>query len=367
MRILHLNAGNETGGGMFHIMSLLNQLNKEECLLGVFEDGELYRRAMSSGIQTELFKQHSKFDLSILKPLRDFIRFNNIDIIHTHGPRANIYGAFLKRFIKRPWLLTVHSSPHHDFLGQGVKGKLFTGLHVRSFKYADHILAVSDRFKQGLIDQGIDSSKITKILNGIDFEKELPFPFQRDDFGFGADDFIIIMPARLEPVKGHEFALAALSEVVSKFPHVKLLLLGDGSRRTALEEMVSEKGLSDHVFFLGYREDLERIYPMGDVTLLTSLSESFPLVLLEGARSGLPAITSDVGGVKELIPDGGKGWITDIGNVDQLNLAICNALELKKSGDLTKIGSDLQKFAKNNFSIEILAKNVYNVYLRMKN
>ncbi|TDL87400.1 glycosyltransferase family 1 protein [Vibrio vulnificus] len=367
MRILHLNAGNETGGGMFHIMSLLNQLNKEECLLGVFENGELYRRAMSSGIQTELFKQQSKYDLSILKPLRDFIRLNNIDIIHTHGPRANIYGAFIKRLIKCPWLLTVHSSPHHDFLGQGVKGKLFTGLHVRSFQYADHILAVSDRFKQDLIDQGIHSTKITKILNGIDFEKELPFPFQREEFGFGKDDFIIIMPARLEPVKGHEFALAALSEVVSEFPHVKLILAGDGSRRSALEEMVSEKGLSDHVYFLGYREDLDRIYPLGDITLLTSLSESFPLVLLEGARSGLPVITSDVGGVQELIPDRSKGWITDIGNVEQLKQAICNALELKKSGDLTKIGLDLQKFAKNNFSIEILANNVYNVYLRMKN
>ena len=92
------------------------------------------------------------------------------------------------------------------------------------------------------------------------------------------------MPARLEPVKGHEFALAALSEVVSEFPHVKLLLAGDGKHETALEEMVSEKGLSDHVYFLGYREDLDRIYPLGDVTLLTSLSESFPLVLLEGAK-----------------------------------------------------------------------------------
>ncbi|MBR8644307.1 glycosyltransferase [[Brevibacterium] frigoritolerans] len=81
---------------------------------------------------------------------------------------------------------------------------------------------------------------------------------------------------------------------------------------------------------------------------MTSLSESFPLVLLEGARSGLPAITSDVGGVQELIPDRSKGWITDIGNVEQLKLAICNALELKIR-DLTKIGLDLQKFAKTTF------------------
>ncbi|MFD9626049.1 glycosyltransferase family 4 protein [Peribacillus muralis] len=367
MKVLHLNAGNETGGGMFHIMSLLNQLKKEECLLGVFEEGELYRRSMTAGIKTELFPQHSKYDLSILKRLRDYIRLNNIDIIHTHGPRANIYGAFLKRLVKRPWLLTVHSAPHHDFLGQGVKGKLFTGMHVRSFQYADHILAVSDRFRQDLIGRGIDPSRITKILNGIDFETKLPAPFQRGEFGLKADDFIIIMPARLEPVKGHECALEALGAVVSKFPHVRLLLVGDGSRRKALERLVLEKGLSDNVIFLGYRADIERIYPMGDVTLLTSLSESFPLVLLEGARSSLPVITSDVGGVKELIPDRSKGWVTEIGNVAELEGALFSALELKKSGELTKIGSDLQEFAKNNFSIEILAENVYNVYLRIKN
>ncbi|KWW20858.1 MULTISPECIES: glycosyltransferase family 4 protein [Peribacillus] len=367
MKVLHLNAGNETGGGMFHIMSLLDQLKKEECMLGVFEEGELYRRSVTAGIKTELFHQHSKYDLSVLKRLRDFIRLNHIDIIHTHGPRANIYGALLKRLIKRPWLLTVHSAPHHDFLGQGIKGKLFTGLHVRSFQHADHILAVSDRFRQDLIDQGIDPSKVTKILNGIDFEKEMPIPFQRGDFGLGEDDFIIIMPARLEPVKGHEYALKALKTVVSKSPHVKLMLVGDGSRRKTLETIVLETGLSGNVIFLGHRADMERIYPLGDVTLLTSLSESFPLVLLEGARSSLPAITSDVGGVKELIPDGSKGWVTEIGNAGKLAGAIFHALELKESGKLTKIGSDLQKFAKNNFSIEILAENVYNVYLRMKN
>ncbi|MET3317758.1 UNVERIFIED_ORG: glycosyltransferase involved in cell wall biosynthesis [Peribacillus simplex] len=366
MKIMHLNAGNETGGGMFHILSLLNQLNKEECLLGVFEKGTLYRQAVASGIQTEIFKQHSKYDLSILKPLRDFIRLNNIEIIHTHGPRANIYGALLKRLVKRPWVLTVHSSPQHDFLGMGVKGKLFTSLHLKSFQHTDHILAVSDRFKQDLISQGIPSTKITKILNGINFEKKLEEPFQREDFGFVADDFVIIMPARLEPVKGHEFALEALSQVISEFPHVKLLLVGEGSRRLALEKMVLEKNLTNHVFFLGYRKDIEKLYPLADVTLLTSLSESFPLVLLEGARAGLPAITSDVGGVKELIPDEKFGWITEIGHVTQLKMAICKAVELKKSGNLTRLGTDLQKFAKNNFSIEILAENVYNVYLRMK-
>ena len=110
MKILHLNAGNEPGGGMFHILSLLNQLDKEEVLLGVFEEGEMYRQAVASGIQTEIFKQHSKFDLTILKPLRNYIRLNHIDIIHTHGPRANIYGALLKRLVKCHWVLTDRKS-----------------------------------------------------------------------------------------------------------------------------------------------------------------------------------------------------------------------------------------------------------------
>ncbi|PJN91911.1 glycosyltransferase, partial [Bacillus sp. mrc49] len=105
-----------------------------------------------------------------------------------------------------------------------------------------------------------------------------------------------------------------------------------------METIVLETGLSGNVIFLGHRADIERIYPLGDVTLLTSLSESFPLVLLEGARSSLPAITSDVGGVKELIPDGSKGWVTEIGNAGKLAGAIFHALELKESGELTKIG-----------------------------
>ena len=367
MKILHLNAGNETGGGMFHILSLLNQLNKEECLLGVFEEGELYRQAVASGIQTEMFKQHSKFDLTILKPLRNFIRLHHIDIIHTHGPRANIYGTLLKPLVKCPWVLTVHSSPSYDFLGMGLKGKIFTSLHLWSLRQADHLLAISSEFKDELIGEGISSTKITKILNGINFERQLDEPYQRAEFGLEANDFVMIMTARLETVKGHEFAIEAVSDLVADFPHIKLLLVGDGSRRRALEQVVLDKGLSNHVFFLGYRDDIEKIYPLADMTLLTSISESFPLVLLEGARAGLPALTSDVGGVKELIPDKEHGWITQVGNVNQIKESIREAIDMKKSGKLTKIGINLQKFAKNNFPIEILAKNIYNIYLRMNN
>ncbi|MFJ7848248.1 glycosyltransferase family 4 protein [Peribacillus sp. NPDC097224] len=365
MKILHLNAGNETGGGMFHILSLLNQLNKEECLLGVFEEGELYRQAVASGIQTEIFRQRSKFDLTILKPLRNFIRLHHIDIIHTHGPRANIYGVLLKRLVKCPWVLTVHSSPAYDFLGMGLKGKLYTSLHLLSLKQADHLLAISNEFKDELTGQGISPTRITKIMNGINFEQNIDEPYQRAKFGLEADDFVMIMTARLEPVKGHEFALEAVADMVSDFPHIRLLIVGDGRRRRALEQVVLDKGLSDHVFFLGYRDDMERLYPLADMTLLTSISESFPLVLLEGARAGLPALTSDVGGVKELIPDREHGWITQVGNVQEITESIREAIILKKDGKLTKIGTNLQKFAKNNFPIEILAKNIYNIYLRM--
>lgn len=367
MKILHLNAGNETGGGMFHILSLLNQLDKKECLLGVFEEGEMYRQAVASGIQTEIFKQHSKFDLTILKPLRNYIRLNHIDIIHTHGPRANIYGALLKRLIKCPWVLTVHSSPAYDFLGMGLKGKVYTSMHLWSLRRADHVLAISNEFKEELIGEGISSTNITKILNGINFEQKVEEPHHRAEFEIEANDFVMVMTARLEPVKGHEFALEAVSELISEFPHIKLLLVGDGSRRRALEQVVLDKGLSDHVFFLGYRDDIERLYPLADLTLLTSISESFPLVLLEGARAGLPAITTDVGGVKELIPSREYGWITEVGNVTQIKETIREAIHLKENGKLTKIGENLQKYAKNNFPIEILAKNIYNIYLRMNN
>jgi L-malate glycosyltransferase len=369
MKILHLNAGNETGGGMFHILSLLNQLNRSEFYLGVFEHGEMYERAIESGIQTVLFPQRTKFDFSIIKKITRFIRENEIDFIHTHGARANCYGTLIRTLTDVKWLATVHSDPRDDFMGKGAIGRLYTYTNKRALRKADHLLAISERFKTILtVGFNIPSERVSVMLNGIDFEKELPKPYRREELGLSEEDFVIIMVARLEPVKGHKVALKALQKVNANHNgKVKLLLIGDGQQREELKTCTAELGLENVVNFLGHRNDVEKIYPAADAAILTSYSESFPLVLLEAARASVPVITTDVGGVDKLIPDDRYGWIIPVENHEALADRIELAMDLKTSGVLQSMGRKLESYSKRHFSIEQFANNVYNVYLKLLN
>ncbi|MEI5907588.1 glycosyltransferase family 4 protein [Bacillus spongiae] len=365
MKILHLNAGNETGGGMFHILSLLKEWNKQEFILGLFEEGEFFYKSEEMGINTVVFSQKNRYDLSVVKQMTQFIRLNNIEVIHTHGARANFYGALIKRVAKIRWVVTIHSDPRDDFMGRGMIGKVYTKLNLSVLSFADHYVAISDRFRRILIEQGIGTAKITTVLNGINFKQSLPDPYSRRSFNLSDKDFIIVMVARLEPVKNHIIALQAIKAISAKDDSVQLLLVGEGSRRTYLEKKVKEFGICQRVKFLGHVEGVEKIYPLADLCLLTSHSESFPLVLLEAARASVPVVTTDVGGVNELIPSEEYGWILSGSQPEVLQKTIEEAIYLKSKDELILKGIRLKNMASQNFSIEKLASNVYNVYLRL--
>ncbi len=367
MKVLHLNAGAETGGGMVHIISLLDGLDRKEMILGLFEEGALYAEAKKRGIQTVIFKQTSRYDLSIIKQIASFITKENIDIIHTHGPRANLYALILKRVVSKSctWMSTVHSDPGDDFLGRGLKGKAFTYLNILAFKNMDHLLAISNRFSEMLVNYGVKDSKITTIYNGIDFNIPDSPKITRSDLGYEETDFLIIMVARLSMVKGHTIALKALSEIAVVNSRVKLLLVGSGELEEDLIKEVKQRELTEHVKFLGHHNHVHSLLALSDLEILTSYSESFPLVVLEAARAQVPVISTDVGGVRDLIISDEYGWVVPVGDTVKLKEAILKAVTLKENGGLKLIGSNLHKRASINYSIESFRLSVYNTYKKI--
>lgn len=362
MNVLHLNTGNETGGGMFHILSLLKQIKEEvNVTLGVFYEGEMAKRARSIGIRVQLFEQKFRFDLSILKDLISFIDENNIHILHSHGARANFVSLLIKRKITSKWFITVHSNPWDDF--QGLAGKLFIHLNLFSIKKADRILAISERFQKELIEIGVKPEKINTILNGIDFNVEPKERYQRQQFGLKEQDFVIMMIARLEPVKCHEVAFFALRQLLDKSKQFKLILVGSGSRMKELKEKVGELNIDNHVLFLGQRDDIPELLTLTDITILTSKSESFPLVLLESARAKKPFVTTDVGGVENLIPDERYGRIVQVGDYNELAKQIWDLYQLKETNLLLEMGERIYLYASQHFSEQQFAQSVLNVYI----
>src|SRR5699024_12265542 len=139
----------------------------------------------------------------------------------------------------------------------------------------------------------VEDQKIVTALNGIDFRKKTDKSYVKGDYGFSEKDFLFLMVARLEPVKGHHIAIKAIAEVVKQRENGHLLLLGDGSLQGELKTLVRKLGIEAHVHFLGHRDDAECFYLMARMTMLTSFSESFPLLLLESARANTSEISAD--------------------------------------------------------------------------
>lgn len=363
MKVLHVISGGETGGSRKHVITLLKQFAKNEVVLAVLQEGALSKEARENGIHVEVFQQTSRYDLSVLKKLARYIRQERFDLLHTHGPRANLFGLYLKKKTKICWVTTIHSDPSLDFMKAGVKGKIFTALHLYAVKKMDHYFAVSERFKKNLMAAGIRGDNITTIYNGIHFTEEKAVPVPRAELGADKDDVLFVMVARLHPIKGHEIVLEALQKLENS--QVKVLFVGDGPIRSELEQAVDRRGLSGQVHFLGFRKDVEEIYAASDVALLASYSESFPLALLEAANQHLPVITTDVGGVNELITNEKTGWIVPTGDADLYRQAMEEAIFRKQRGELAKMGDDLYQHASRHFSLTNLYEMIRNTYERL--
>jgi len=361
LKVLHVISGGETGGSRKHVVTLLAKFPKETASLVVFQEGPLAKEAREQNIDVHLLSQTSRYDLSVLKKLVELIESGRYDLLHTHGPRANLYAALIKNKINIPWITTIHSDPSLDFMKSGLKGFLFTKLNLWALKKIDYFFAVSERFKENLITLGISGNKVKTVYNGIDFSNDAnSYALRRADLGLSDEDFVITMVARLHPIKGHMLVLDALKSL--NRPGIKLLIVGDGSLEKELKDRTSHLGLEEQVKFLGFRQDVDAIYSLSDVALMASYSESFPLALLEAANQRIPVITTDVGGVGQLIADERLGWIVPIGDSSSIAEAIDKAYARKRQNELSIMGQALYKHASTHFSLNNLYEETIATY-----
>lgn len=355
MKVLHVNAGNEYGGGLFHILSLFKGMNQIEMDLLVFEEGPVAEMARKNGINVYVLPQKSRYDLTILSRLYSFIRQNQYMVVHTHGPRANWFVSLLNNKLKAQWVMTVHSDPTLDFKERGVKGRLFEKLNLRTLKKPDHLIAVSNEIKKILISNGVHSSRISVVHNGRAFSNEGTVTKHNHDH------FSIITVGRLEWVKGHQYLLQALSEL--KNTNWILKICGTGQEEDRLKQLAEKLGLSAKVDFLGWVDPVEvsEQIEQSDILVLPSLSESFPLVALEAGEKQVPVIATDVGDVREMIPDPSLGWLVPKENPNSIAEALETAYREWDKGLLEQRGERFYEWSRQ-FTIERQGLETLKVY-----
>ena len=254
-------------------------------------------------------------DLRTLFRLYGEMRRARPQIVHTHMAKAGLLG----RLAAALYNATRGSSPRarvvHTYHGHVLEGyfsplmtNIFIGLERMLAKASDRIIAISPAIERDLRD--------TFHIGRADQYRIVPLGFDLSEFA-AVDDHarqlarralqlpaaadVVSTVGRLTAIKQHRLFLEAVRAASSARPELVALIAGDGELRSELEACARELGIADRVRFLGWRRDLATIYAATDVFLLTSRNEGTPVALIEAMASSVPGVSTDVGGVKDVI------------------------------------------------------------------
>lgn len=174
---------------------------------------------------------------------------------------------------------------------------------------------------------GIPLDRLTVIPGGVDADGvQRATAIEDESWRAGDDTRLLLWVGRMDPIKGLDTLVDAVGRV-SKSHAVKLLLVGDGPLRGSLEAQVAARGLTSVVEFLGQRSDVFRLIRTADLFVFPSRTEGMPNALLEAMAGGLPVVTTDVPGCRDLVTDGVTGRLVPPNDPARLSAAIAEAID----------------------------------------
>lgn len=313
IKLVQVIGGGEIGGAEEHVLALLTRLDREyfEPSLICLCQGPFAALASEKGIPTaEIIMKH-KLDLTTIPTIRTFIKENKIDLVHTHGVRANLVARLAARREGRPVVTTIHSALRYDYTSR-LEATVAGIISRLTHPLTDRFIAVSEAVQEDLIAGGVSKERIVTIYNGLDFSRfdnAKPAAITRQELGLPLDQPVVALIGRLHPVKGHADYFQAARQILQERPGVRFLAVGEGPIREELTQMVNDLGIVRQVIFTGYCPDIKNILNAIDILCLPSLMEGLPLVVMEALYFGKPAVATRVGGIPEIIKDGHNGLL----------------------------------------------------------
>jgi glycosyltransferase involved in cell wall biosynthesis len=279
----------------------------------------------------------------------------SVDIIHTHGYKADLYGYMAARSTGKPLVATCH-----NWVGGTTALEIYNRLDRFVLKRFNAIAAVSETVANRMRVLGISPDKIKAIANGLNVEEfegcspaDLPI---RED----RDRKVIGIVARLDLQKGFEYLLRAVRDLRKMFPGVILVIVGEGPDRKAIEGMVQEYGLQSNVVLAGQRNDMPGVYAAMDIFVLPSLNEGLPMTLLEAMASSRPVVATRVGAIPSVIADGENGFLVGPRDSAGLKNAISRLLANPDMG--RRLGAYAHDWVKQHYTAAAMAQKYRELY-----
>ena len=308
------------------------------------------------GIPAFNIESRGRIDLRTISRLTDYIKANNITLLHTHNYKANLIGLLVARKAKIPIVATVHG-----YIGNGRKLKFYEALDRFILRYFNKVILVDDSlkrwFKNGLV-------KYEVINNGIDVGSWRVHGFTGSRVQIKEGELVIGTVGRLSEEKGHRYLIEAFAQLLPKYPNVRLLIVGEGALRNKLENLCIQLRIQEKVTFTGFQVETAPYYEQMDIYVSSSLVEHFPLSILEAMGFGKAIVATNVGGVHNLIKDKDTGILINNKSSEEIYKAILLLLDDKFLRE--HIGKNAQRFVKNHYSLEKTVDSYKKIYEEIK-
>lgn len=346
IRILHLIASNFVGGPEKQILHHAKDIQEcgFEVWIGSFRDqpdrAEILGHAEQQGLRTCEFICGGRFDPGPIWQLSAFLRRERIDLVCTHGYKANTFGVFAKMLAGVPQIAFCRGwTAETKFI------RIFEALDRKLLRFADHVVCVSNAQAQTLAGVRGVGSNVSVVQNAMLGETQTDPATNREtckaQLGFPADTRLVGAVGRLSIEKGQRYLVQASAELAREFKTLKVVLLGEGRERANLEKQAQQLGLENVLLMPGFQKDVTRWMGAFDVLVNCSLTEGLPNVVLEALALGTPVVATAVGGVPELIEDQVHGLLVSPGDSRALAQGVSRLLsdpqlacELSEKGQL---------------------------------
>lgn len=353
-KILHIHGSAGIGGTEKVAFNLLSNIDKRCFEVKVLFDcnkGEIqsyYEKERISVLNSE----------GIAKDIYLILNFKP-DIVHLYGLKVNLKWRPILRLLGfRHIVGTLEGLTNTERIGfWRIKLDVWTSSFLKKY------ISVSIEVANYLKAKGFPEEKLEVIYNGIEADK---YNFLSVDgkedlknrLGIPLDNIVVSCVANLRPVKGHIFLIDALS--ILKELDFSALMIGDGTLRDKLINYSLEKKLNDKVHFLGQRFNIPELLSITDIFTLPSLSEGMPLSIMEAMASGLPVVSTDVGGASELVVDGETGFLVPSGSPGLLAEKIKTLINDKNLRQ--EMGKKGQRRVKDNFDLKTMVGKTEALY-----
>jgi len=265
--------------------------------------------------------QYPPYELALASKLVDVVQHEGLELLHVHYAIPHATAAFLAKQILKsygssiPVITTLHGT---DITLVG-KDPSYEPVVTFSINQSDGVTSVSEYLKKDTYKHFKIEKDIEVIPNFIDlnrFKKHKKDHFKKAICPHG--EKLIVHTSNFRKVKRVDDAVRVFGKIREIIP-AKLLLVGDGPERGNVEHLCRELGYYDDVRFLGKLEAVEEVLSVSDLFLMPSESESFGLAGLEAMACEVPVVASNAGGLGELIEQGVSGFMSEIGNIDEMS------------------------------------------------